>query len=183
MKLLPRLLAPLLESLLQSTSVVILEGGRANGKSTLCDELIRRPGWSPRVDFSDQSTQETFRLDPLRFLRNLPSPCFIDEAQLEPTITVAVKRVVDERRVPGQFVLTGSARLGRDALGGSDPLAGRAVRLRLMSLTQSELQQQTNGFIDRAFGSGWIHWRPSQPRIANHGSVVCRELTGCFPVI
>ena len=36
-------------------------------------------------------------------------------------------------------MLTGSSRLGRTALGGSDPLAGRAARARLWPMTQGEL--------------------------------------------
>jgi hypothetical protein len=56
-----------------------------------------------------------------------------------PELTVAVKRRVDRERRPGMFLLTGSSRLGRAALGGSDPLAGRSVRVRLWPMTQSEL--------------------------------------------
>ena len=155
MELLNRLVEPLLESLLGSTPVVIVEGGRASGKSTVCDQIIQRRGWSPRLDLSDPQTLENLRLDPHRFLLSQPVPCFIDEAQLEPTVTVTVKRIVDQRKAPGQFVLTGSARLGRDALGGSDPLAGRAVRLRMFSLTQGELERRPSDLIDRAFGQGW----------------------------
>jgi uncharacterized protein len=163
MELLTRLVEPLLESLIASTPVVIVEGGRASGKSTVCDQIIQRRGWSARLDLSDPQILENLRLDPQRFLLSQTLPCFIDEAQLEPTITVAVKRIVDQRKAPGQFVLTGSARLGRDALGGSDPLAGRAVRLRMFSLSQSELEQRPNDLIDRSFGRGWDLSGPVAP--------------------
>jgi uncharacterized protein len=163
MELLHRLVEPLLDSLISTTPVVILEGGRASGKSTVCDQLIKQNGWSSRLDLSDPQTIETLRLDPHRFLSSQATPCIIDEAQLEPTVSVAVKRIVDQRRAPGQFVLTGSARLGRDALGGSDPLAGRAVRLRMFSLTQNELERRPSDFIDRAFGEGWDTASPAAP--------------------
>lgn len=153
--LLPRAIEPTLVSLIESSPVVILEGGRASGKSTVCDRLIERFRWSRRVDLSDSQTLDLLRLDSERFLGAQPSPCFVDEAQLEPAITVAVKRIVDRTGQAGQFVLTGSARLGRHGLGGSDPLAGRAVRIRLQSLTQSELERRPTEFIERAFGSGW----------------------------
>lgn len=61
---------------------------------------------------------ESIRLDPLRFLHDLPTPVTIDEAQLLPDLTLWIKRVIDDRAgMPGQFILTGSARLGRDHCG------------------------------------------------------------------
>ncbi len=152
---LARWIEPLLDAVVSESPVVVLEGGRATGKSTLCDNLIARHDWSPRFDLADRDTMDLLRLDPLRFLSAQSVPCVIDEAQLEPELTVWVKQVVDRRRRPGQFVLTGSARLGRHALGGSDPLAGRAVRLSLSSMTQGELEGRRTEFIERAFGQGW----------------------------
>ncbi len=151
----PRIIEPLVEESLKTSAVVIIEGGRAVGKSTLCDRLIALHVWQPRLDLSDPNILDTLRLDPLRFLRAQPTPCIIDEAQIEPEVTVWVKRIVDERRMPGQFILTGSTRLGRHQLGGTDPLAGRAIRLRMHSLTQAELDSRQADVIDRAFGNGW----------------------------
>jgi uncharacterized protein len=120
--------------------VVVLEGGRAVGKSTLCRLVAQAAGWPEIVDLSDPAVTAAILLDPLRYLRDLPVPVVIDEAQLLPDLPVWVKRVVDERQgVPGQFVLTGSARLARRGLGGSDPLAGRSAHLTMLSLTPSEL--------------------------------------------
>ena len=155
MSTLPRLVEPILESVRKDAAVVILEGGRAVGKSTVCDLLIGRHGWHPRVDLSDPDVLDTLRLDPMRFLESQATPCVIDEAQLEPGLTVWVKRIVDRRRTKGQFLLTGSARLGRHQLGGSDPLAGRAARIQMSSMTQRELHAEQSDFIDRAFGTGW----------------------------
>jgi uncharacterized protein len=119
---------------------VIVEGGRAVGKSTLCRSIIDRNGWPELIDVSDPRVAAALRIDPLRYLRDLREPTFIDEAQLLPELLIWVKRVVDERQGrPGQFVLTGSARIGREQLGGSDPLAGRAARLRMWSMTAAEL--------------------------------------------
>ena len=120
--------------------VVVLEGGRAVGKSTLCRSVGERLGWAAPIDLSEPERRAQLRLDPVRFLGDLPTPAVIDEAQLEPELPLWVKQVVDGRPgTSGQFVLTGSARLGREQLGGSDPLAGRALRLRLWGLTESEL--------------------------------------------
>ncbi len=138
-ELLQRGIESVIQGLIGAFPVVILEGGRAVGKSTLSRALIGKNGWNDLVDLSDPGVEASLRLDPLRFLRDLPAPVFIDEAQLVPDLPMWIKRIVDERNgISGQFVLTGSARLGRTQLGGSDPLAGRAVRRRMYSLTESE---------------------------------------------
>jgi len=57
-------------------------------------------------------------------------PVTLDEVQRTPSLFLAVKRAVDERRRAGDFPLTGSANLllmGRVA----DTLAGRAIYLEL----------------------------------------------------
>ena len=62
-----------------------------------------------------------------------------------------VKRRVDRDRTNGAFVLTGSSRLGRTQLGGSDPLAGRAARLRLSPMTHGELIGRPINLVDSLF--------------------------------
>jgi uncharacterized protein len=154
-KVIRRFIEGTLETSILSNPVVVLEGGRAIGKTTVCDQLQARNGWAPRVDLSKEDTLAHLRLDPSRFLKSLPTPCIVDEAQLEPQLPLWVKALVDERRKPAQFLLTGSARLGRNQLGGSDPLVGRAVRLTMWSMTRGELDHGPNDFVDRAFGDGW----------------------------
>ncbi len=151
----PRFVQAAVERSMATSPVVVLEGGRAVGKSTLCDILIEEHGWQDRVDLSDADTLALLRLDPQRFLAGQDLPCVLDEAQLEPKLTIWLKHVVDQHGEPGQFLLTGSARLGRNQLGGSDPLVGRAVRHRMWSLTHSEIRGDRTDFIDRAFSDGW----------------------------
>lgn len=153
-----RIIEPTLEAAMATSPIVILEGGRAVGKSTLCDILIDKHGWQSRVDLSDADTLALLRLDPVRFLAQQSLPCVIDEAQIEPELTIWLKHLVDQRNRQGnsgQFLLTGSARLGRNQLGGSDPLVGRAVRHRMWSLTRAEIDGARNDFIGQAFGDGW----------------------------
>jgi uncharacterized protein len=154
-EVLARVIERTLEAAIHSSPVVVLEGGRAVGKSTLCDQLQHRNGWAPRIDLSKEDALAHLRLDPARFLKAMPTPCILDEAQLEPQLPLWIKAIVDERREPAQFLLTGSARLGRQQLGGSDPLVGRAVRLTMWSMTRGELDRRPSDFIDRAFGGGW----------------------------
>ena len=63
----------------------------------------------------------------------------LDEVQRAPDLLLAIKRAVDEARVPGQFILTGSANLLL-MKGVSESLAGRASYLTLWPLTRSEMR-------------------------------------------
>lgn len=120
--------------------VVVVEGGRAVGKTSLCERLVDMGVFGTQVTLLNQGTRREAEHDPYRWLLDLGPGTIVDEAQLVPEVSVAVKRLVDERRgEPGQFLLTGSARIGRGALGGTDPLAGRATRLTLRPMTASEL--------------------------------------------
>ena len=148
MALLERGITPMLEHLLTVAKVVLLEGGRAVGKTTLAQTVADRNQFQSRFDLSNPDDRQLLADDPHRVLAASPTPILIDEAQLEPELTVAIKRLVDRTQEPGQVLLTGSSRIGRGALGGSDPLAGRAVRLRMSPLTQSELAGRPRNTID-----------------------------------
>lgn len=143
--------APLVHQLLDSAKVIIVEGGRGVGKTTLVRHVAQDRGFSTYFDLSDTADRSALAQDPHRVLRAAPTPILIDEAQLEPELPVAVKRLVDEANSPGQVLLTGSARIGRGALDGADPLAGRAVRMRLNSFTQGELSGAPWNVVERWF--------------------------------
>lgn len=55
------------------------------------------------------------------WLRSLPSPFAIDEAQLLPGLPLALKALLDETEESIQCVLTGSAAIGQTGVGGTDP--------------------------------------------------------------
>lgn len=137
--LLARGLLPRIEEALRTVPVVILEGPRASGKTSIGVLLAAAGHVQQSVDLSDPTTRLASRYSPTEFVDGLTTPAMIDEAHLEPDLLLAVKRRVDRDRRPGQFLLTGSSRLGRSQLGGSDPLAGRAIRLRVWPMTQGEL--------------------------------------------
>ena len=128
-----------IEASLASVPVLILEGPRASGKTSIGTMLTDRGLITTTADLGDPTVLAAAASAPTSFVNDLSAPAFIDEAQLVPEIALAVKRRVDRERRPGMFVLTGSSRLGRTTLGGSDALAGRAVRMRLWPMTQAEL--------------------------------------------
>lgn len=133
---LPRGIEGTLAAAMGAHPVVVLEGLRAVGKSTLVRRLVA-PGLVR--DLADPAERQRALADVVGWVEALPEGAAIDEAQLVPNLQLAIKRFVDERHGrPGQFVLTGSARLRTDELGGSAPLAGRDRRLRLHPFAQCE---------------------------------------------
>lgn len=134
-RLLPRTIAPALERALARFPVVVLTGARQTGKTTLVRSLPSAATRSFRslddLDILDRAIQEPDLL--VREADRLT----LDEVQRAPDLLRAVKRVVDDRRRPGQFLLTGSANLLLMSTV-SETLAGRAVYLRLGPLAERE---------------------------------------------
>lgn len=77
----------------------------------------------------------------------------IDEIQLAPQLFRTIKVAVDLDLRPGQFLLTGSARILalRDL---PDALPGRMEIIELWPFSQGEIRSAPDGFVDAAFRSG-----------------------------
>jgi len=130
---LPRLVARALGDRLRVMPAVVVTGARQTGKSTLAQALV--PG---RRYFSldDLDVVDAARRDPAALVGGT-QPVTLDEVQREPDLLRAVKRAIDRKRRPGQFLLTGSANLllMRQV---SESLAGRASYLTLWPMTRRE---------------------------------------------
>lgn len=147
-QLIPRMISNQFGRAFRIAGVVLIEGPRASGKSTVLSML--RHGGMVRsvVDLTDPDTRRAAANDPFGFVEALTPPFAIDEVQLVPDLILAVKRSVDRDSGWGPAVLTGSSPVGRGQLGGSDPLVGRAVRLRLRPLSRREMSGRTDGLLD-----------------------------------
>jgi len=111
---------------------VVVEGPRACGKTWTATNLA-----SSRLDVDvDPIVQPAMETDPALLLRG-PTPRLLDEWQLQPDLWDLVRREVDTRQLPGQFILTSSATPAETARTHSG--AGRFgwVRMRPMSLWES----------------------------------------------
>jgi len=125
--------------------VVILHGARAVGKTTLAEQLIAKGIYNELRTFLDPNELLAAKTDPTRYINSLPHGTIIDEAQLAENITLPIKALIDKSPEPGKFMLTGSSRLKRNNLGGSDPLAGRAQPdFILHPLTITEINETKN---------------------------------------
>lgn len=132
---LPRAILGNLAVHLEEMPVVVVTGARQTGKTTLARELI--PGVGRRyLALDDLDDLEALQRDPAGLLAGA-EPLTLDEVQNFPRVLSLVKLAVDESRIEGRFLLTGSANLllMRRV---SESLAGRAGYLTLWPLTRRE---------------------------------------------
>ena len=140
---------PHLLEALEDTPVVLLNGARQTGKSTLARQISRTTG-ATYFTFDDATTLSAASSDPGGFVGGLPRRVVLDEVQRAPELFVAIKAAVDRDRAPGRFLLTGSTNvltLPRIA----DSLAGRIEIVTLWPLSQDELSGTRARFIDALF--------------------------------
>lgn len=130
----PRLVGKALAQRLRVMPAVVVTGARQTGKSTLAEALV--PGRRRYSTLDELDVLDAARRDP-ELLVGGKLPVTIDEVQREPQLLRAVKRAIDRDRVPGRFLLTGSANLllMRQV---SESLAGRASYLTLWPMTRRE---------------------------------------------
>jgi len=128
----PRVADAELRRRLTYAGAVVIEGPRACGKT----ETARRVARSAALLDVDTNVRQSIELDP-SFALEGSVPRLIDEWQLEPSIWNHIRRAVDDRRAPGQFVLTGSSVPADDVNRHSGAGRFSVLRLRPMSLLES----------------------------------------------
>lgn len=147
----PRRAAPAIADALADTRVVLVNGARQAGKST----LVRAVAGQQAAEWRDldlpQDRQSALQ-DPIGFVA-FPGLMVIDEIQRAPELLLAIKAKVDADPSPGQFLLTGSSRLlGLREL--PDTLPGRMETIELWPFSQGEIDGAPDSFIDAAFHLG-----------------------------
>jgi predicted AAA+ superfamily ATPase len=97
-----------LQSAIADTPVVLLNGARQTGKSTLAREHARSHS-IPYVTLDDATQLAAATSDAQGFLAGLGDRAVIDEVQKAPGLFPAIKMSVDRDRRAGRYLLTGSA--------------------------------------------------------------------------
>lgn len=136
----------------EDSRVVLVVGPRQAGKTTLVRDLA--DGSLPRsyVTMDAASVRRAAAEDPVGFIAGLDLPVAIDEIQRAPDLLLEVKRIVDQDPRPGQFLLTGSARvlsLPRVA----DALVGRVESVTLWPISQAEVEESKSNLVDALFAA------------------------------
>ena len=146
-----RNIAPLPREALQDTPVVLLNGARQTGKSTLVGSGELGDYNARYLTLDEAGVLAAAEADPAGFLSGLEGPVILDEVQRSPGLFPAIKMEVDRDRRPGRFLLTGSANvLLLPRL--SESLAGRMEIMTLWPLSQGEIEGVKEGFVDAVFG-------------------------------
>jgi predicted AAA+ superfamily ATPase len=149
-KLVPRAAQPLLTELAAGLRIVIVNGPRQAGKTTLLKEFQADRG-GLYVTLDDPATLTGALRDPVGFVARDSRPLLIDEVQRGgDSLIRAIKMAADTSRDRGQFILSGSSRfLTIPTL--SESLAGRAGFLDLWTLSVAERSGGTASFFDEIF--------------------------------
>ncbi|GIH89842.1 hypothetical protein Psi01_04720 [Planobispora siamensis] len=151
------------EDALADTRVVLVNGARQSGKSTLTTIVAGSREDSAVRSLDRPQILASARDDPNTFVEH-PGLLVIDEIQYAPELLLPIKHQVDTDPRPGRFLLTGSARvLGLKSL--PDALPGRMETIELWPFSQGELENRVDLFVDSVFRlAGRATWRDGRSR-------------------
>lgn len=166
---------PLIEAL-SDTPVVVLQGARQVGKSTLAGR-VAEDRKAVVVTLDDPATLAVAESDPGFFVAQAADRLLvIDEAQRAPGLILPLKAAVDRDRRPGRFLLTGSADL-LQVKGVGDSLAGRAETFELHPLSQGELARRDSP-------EDFVSWLLSEPEMRDCAALEpALVVTGGYPEV
>ncbi|MGK2957674.1 MAG: ATP-binding protein [Acidimicrobiales bacterium] len=117
---------------LRTTGAVLIEGPRACGKTATAERAAASKVY---LDV-DLNAQQAMAIDPTLVLDG-PTPRLLDEWQTQPSLWNHVRRAVDQRGEPGQFILTGSAVPADENTRHTGAMRITRLRMRPMSLQES----------------------------------------------
>lgn len=129
---LPRIVDEEIQDRLRSSGAVLVDGPKACGKTA----TARRHANSEDLLDADVGAAQKMQVDPRLLLQGEP-PHLLDEWQVYPDLWNYVRREVDARGIPGQFILTGSATPSDDHTRHSG--AGRFARVQMRPMSLIEL--------------------------------------------
>ncbi len=171
-----------LREALADTPVVLLNGARQAGKSTLVEHIAETVHPARYITFDDSSVLSAARFNPAGFIYGLDAqnvPVVLDEIQRAPELFLPIKLAVDRNRRPGRFLLTGSANVMMlPQL--SDSLAGRMEIITLWPLSQGEIDGVRESFIDRMFAKALN--LPARVKFTS-ADLIARVVRGGYPEI
>lgn len=176
---LPRACCSVTEEYLSGFRVVILNGPRQAGKTTLLRHLQHRHGGT-LLNLDDEQLLQAAVADPVGFANSGAEPRLIDEVQRagDPLVR-AIKAEVDAEPRPGRYVLAGSTRfLATPSL--SESLAGRGVVVEVWPFSEGEFEGRFGTFIDLVFGDPHV-LRTIGPTSSDRSDYFRRICRGGFP--
>jgi predicted AAA+ superfamily ATPase len=125
----PRIADAELTAQLATNGAVVIEGPKACGKT----ETARQQAASEVLLDVDAAARLAAEIDPALVLAG-ETPRLLDEWQVVPAIWNHVRREVDDRDDPGQFILTGSAIAADESVRHTGAMRFGRIRMRPMTL-------------------------------------------------
>ncbi|MDP1821536.1 MAG: ATP-binding protein [Acidimicrobiales bacterium] len=177
--LVARRVRPVAVERLRDDPVVLLEGPRSVGKSTLLQELAETMG-AVVLDLDVPATRDAVAADPSTFVAGAEPVC-IDEYQKAPVVLDAIKAQLNQDSRPGRFVLTGSTR--HDSLpAAAQALTGRLSRLTVYPLAQVELEGDGSSILEQLFADPAATVAATPTSATTREEYVERVVAGGFPM-
>ncbi len=173
-----RRLADVVQARLAEEPVIVLNGPRTVGKSTLLYQLAEPLG-RPVIDCDDPATRSAVRADPARFIES-DRIVLIDEYQYVPELLDAIKAQLNRDLRPGRYVLAGSTRYAT-VPEAAQALTGRVDVIPVLPLSQGEIEHERERFISRLLDGSGIDF--DSPRVpTSREEYATRSTSGGMPV-
>ena len=148
-----------LKSMAEKFPVLVLTGPRQSGKTTLAK--LTFPGYR-YVSLENPQNLQFALSDPTGFLAIYDQHCIIDEVQNAPQLFSYIQEIVDESKLTGHYILSGSQNfLLLEKI--TQTLAGRVYIMELLPLCHSEIVQVRTTTIEEELLNG------SYPRLYDIG--------------
>ena len=173
-----RRLGEVVEARLAEEPVVVLNGPRTVGKSTLLSELAGRLGRAV-VDCDDLAARAAVRSDPARFVES-DQPVLIDEYQHVPELLDAIKAQLNRDLRPGRYILAGLTRYAT-LPEAAQALTGRVDIIPVLPLSQGEIGDVRETFVARLLDGAGIDMTRS-PMSTPRDEYARRATSGGMPV-
>lgn len=173
----PRTLTKTILRAAETFPAIVVTGPRQSGKTTLLKTMFLKT--HKFVSLENPDVRMRAREDPVSFFERYPPPVIVDEIQYMPELLSYIKTIIDEKRKPGSWLLTGSQNFIL-MHGISQSLTGRAAVLSLMPFSISERFNNGDKTIEP---SAWIKGIKSLKAFKNNTSITDILLRGSYPEI
>ena len=131
-----RIITTRVSLLLEKFPIIAITGPRQSGKTTLSKMV--KPKYK-YVNLENLSNREFAKNDPIGFLETYRNGVIIDEIQNVPSLFSYLQVVTDERKINGEYIITGSQNfLMMEQI--TQSLAGRVALFTLLPFSMEELK-------------------------------------------